>query len=242
MASTKPRILLALEYEELARKYCESLPLEHFMEAIPQATQREITLESLSLVKAHRPDFHLFNELLVQYPYRGYAKPRQVVPDNMVVLSDKPFKELTSFNLPLETVRPFWMLEYVSKSNKRKDYEDNFQKYERELKVPWYLLFYPDNQELTLYRHNSRKYVSVKPDEHGRRAIPALEIEVELLDGWVRYRYQHELLPLPAEMERSLEEARRRAVQAEQRAEAAEREVERLRAQLRRRNGPTDGA
>ena len=41
------------------------------MEATPQATQREITLESLALVRAARSDFHLFNELLVQYPREG---------------------------------------------------------------------------------------------------------------------------------------------------------------------------
>ena len=45
------------------------------------------------------------------------------------------------------------MLEYVSKSSRRKDYDDNFDKYERDLKVPYYLTFYPDDQELTLYRH-----------------------------------------------------------------------------------------
>ena len=54
-------------YEAYAQEYLRSLPPEHFMEAIPQARQREITLESLALVKARRPDFHVFNELLVQY-------------------------------------------------------------------------------------------------------------------------------------------------------------------------------
>ena len=78
------------------------------------------------------------------------------------------------------------MLEYVSKNSKRKDYEDSFKKYERELKVPYYLMFYPDNQEMTLYHHNGRRYVSVKPDEHGRCALPELELEMGILEGWVR--------------------------------------------------------
>jgi hypothetical protein len=63
----------------------------------------------------------------------------------------------------LQPTGPFWVLEYVTKHNKRKDYEDNMQKYERELKVPYYLLFYPDNREPTLFHLSSRKYRSVPP-------------------------------------------------------------------------------
>ena len=135
-------------------------------------------------MKVQRPDVQVYNELLVQYPLPGQRRPGQVVPDNMVVLSDQPSKADSSFNLPLESARPFWVMEYVSKHNKRKDYEDSFQKYERDLKVPYYLTFYPDNQELSLYRHNRRRYVSVKPNKQGRYPIPQLELELALLDDW----------------------------------------------------------
>src|SRR5262245_62325546 len=76
--------------------------------------------------------------------------------------------------------------------NKRKDYEDNMQKYERELKVPFYLLFYPDAVELTLYQLRGRKYRTVLPNEQGRHAIEQVEIEVALLDDWVRFWYKGE--------------------------------------------------
>ncbi len=46
MATTKPRAIIAVAYEEYAREYLRSLPMEHFMEATAQAQQREITLES----------------------------------------------------------------------------------------------------------------------------------------------------------------------------------------------------
>ena len=104
----------------------------------------------------------------------------------MVVLTTEAVRASTSYNVALEPAPPFWMLEYVSKNSERKDYEDSFKKYERELKVPYYLMFYPDNQEMTLYRHNGRRYVSVKPDEHGRCALPELELEMGILEGWVR--------------------------------------------------------
>jgi Uma2 family endonuclease len=265
MATQKPRPLLRIEYEEAAEAYLRSLPPEHFMEATAQAMQRKITLESLDLVHARRPDVHIFNELLVQYRRRGRPKIGQVVPDNMVVIHSEPIQANGSYDLPLQPVGPFWVLEYVSKHNKRKDYEDNMPKYERELKVPYYLLFYPDNRELTLFHLGSRKYRSVPPDERSRHPIEELDLEVGLLDDWVRFWYKGELLPLPADLQRDLDETRqelrrmkRRAAELARRAEeqarraeeqarraeaeqqarlAAEAEVQRLRAELERRRG-----
>jgi hypothetical protein len=210
MSTTKPRILLRLAYAEAAQEYLRSLPLEHFMEATTQVTQRKITLESLDLV---RPE---------------------------------PIDAEGSFDTHFQPAGPFCVLEYVSTSNRRKDYDDNMRKYERELKVPYYLLFYPEAQELTLYHHNKRKYLTVKPDKQGRLAIPELELEAALLESWVRFWYQDELLPLPADLLRDLEETRRHlaatqsqldAVQSQlaqerQGRRAAEEELARLRAQL----------
>ena len=250
MSPSTPRKLLALSFAQAAADYARNLPLEHFMEATSQATQRKITLESLDLVHARRPEVQVFNELLVQYRRRGQREIVQVVPDNMVVIHPEPVMAEGSFDVPLQhPIKPFWMLEYVSRSNRRKDYEDSFTKYERDLKVPYYLMFYPEDQELTLYRHNGRKYVTVKPNALERRPIRELELEVGLLDGWARYWYQGTLLALPAELLRDLEAARRqsdeyrqRAEKAEQRAEqerqmrlALEQELERLRSQGNKR-------
>jgi Uma2 family endonuclease len=246
-----PRALIEIAYAEYARKYLESLPLEHFMEATAQATQREITLESLALVQGRRPQVQVFNELLMQYPRPGHKKPGQIVPDNMVIVCEKPIKADGSYDVILQPAAPFWVLEYVSKHSKRKDYEESSQKYERDLKTPYYLLFYPDNRELTLYHLKGRKYASVKPNARDRYTLPELALEMAILDGWVRYWYEGELLPLPAEMQRDLdaarrqiEEQRRRAEKAEQRFEqehegrlALERELEQLRRQLRQKPG-----
>jgi Uma2 family endonuclease len=212
------RIHLEINYYEAAQEYLRNLPPEHFMEATPQATQREITLESLALVRARPPEVHVFNELLVQYPLTDPKKPGQVVPDNMVVLHPEPIKAEGSYDVPLQPVGPFWVLEYVSKSSRRKDYEKSFDKYEQELKVPYYLLFVPESQELTLHRHTGERYATVLPDEHGRFALPELELELGLLDGWVRFWFRGELLPLPADLLRQLDEARRRIHEAERRA------------------------
>jgi Uma2 family endonuclease len=247
MASTKPRILLSLEYDRYAREYLRRLPLEHFMEAYGQSTQRKITSESLDLVHEHRPELQFFSELLIQYPWGREPRPHQVVPDNMVVLSEQPIKVQGSFTLPVQPVRPFWVMEYVSKESERKDYDESFYKYERELKVPYYLIFHPDEQELTLFRHTKRKYVSVKPNEQGRLALPELDLEMGLLDEWCRYWYKGKLLPLPGDLLRSLEQAQERADQEKQRADrekqradqekearlAAERELQLLRQQLK---------
>ena len=234
MLSSRPRVFIASRYERAAQDYLRSLPLEHFMEATPQATQREITVESLALVRAIRPDFHFFNELLIQYPdpEDEDARPRGVVPDNMVVVHSEPIHAKGSYDTPLQPVGPFWVFEYVSSGSRRKDYEESFQKYERDLKVPYYLLFYPDNQELTLFHHNGEKYVTVLPNERGRLSLPELEMEVTLLDGWARYWYRGELLPLPADLQRDLLQTRRELEQERQTRLTVEQENERLRAEI----------
>jgi hypothetical protein len=203
------------------------------MEATSQSTQRKITLESLDLVAAKRSDFHLFNELLVQYPRPRQKRPGQVVPDNMVVLFEGPIKAEGSYDVPLQPAKPFWVLEYVSNSNKRKDYEDNMVKYERELKVPYYLLFYPDVQELTLYRHSGRKYVSVKPNDRGRLRLDELSLEMALHEEWVRYWYRGKLLPLPAQLLRERDELERERDELERERDELERERDTSHLQLR---------
>jgi hypothetical protein len=221
-----------LRYEEAAAAYLKSLPLEHFMEATAQGTQRKITLASLELVHTERPEVQFFNELLVQYPLDDEDKELgQVVPDNMVVLWKEPIKADTSYNIPFEPVKPFWVLEYVSKHSQRKDYKESFYKYEHELKVPYYLTFYPDKGELTLYKLTQGKYLSVKPNKDNRCPIKKLELEVALLDGWVRFWFRGELLQLPGELLRELQATREqlaRAVkQAEHEAKRAEHEAKR---------------
>jgi Uma2 family endonuclease len=235
MATTKPISLLRIEYAEAAEAYLRWLREEHpehFMESIQQGHQRKITLESLDLVSAQVPEVQVFNELLIQYPRRGVKKIQQVVPDNMVVRSREPLKLNGSFDIPLQPVGPFWVMEYISKNNKRKDYEASFGKYERDLKVPYLLLFYPDDQELTLYRHNRRKYVSVKPNEHGRLAVPEIEVEVALLDGWVRFWFRGELLPLPADLLQKLEQTQRLAADLQHRLDEQSRQTETLQHRL----------
>ncbi len=201
---------LKLLYEIAEQRYLKSLPLEHFMESTPQATQREITLASFALVRVSRPEVQCFNELLVQYPRpdRGADRPGQVVPDNMVVVHGEPIDAVGSFMTPLQPVGPLLVLEYVSKGSVRKDYEVNYAKYENELKVPYYLLFYPDADELTLFHFKDERYSAVLPNAAGRRAIPELELEVALLEGWVRYWFRGELLPLPGDLLRQLNTTR----------------------------------
>jgi Uma2 family endonuclease len=148
----------------------------------------------------------------------------------MVVLHLEKIRADGSFDVELQPAPPFWVLEYVSKSNPRKDYEDSYRKYEKELKVPYYLLFYPEEQELTLFHRGRTRYVSVLPNEHGRLALPEAEVEVALLEDWVRFWFREQLVPLPPDLKRSLTEANRRA-------DAAEGEVARLRAELQRLRG-----
>jgi Uma2 family endonuclease len=233
-------------FEEAEQAYLRSLPAEHFMEATDHARQREITLESFALIRVLRPEIQCFNELLVQYPRGKRKKLGQVVPDNFVVVHTEPIQAKGSFSTSLQPVRPLLVMQYVSKYNKRKDYDDNYEKYEEELKVPYYLLFYPDGEELTLFRLGEKGYVSVKPNEAGRYAIPELELEAALLDGWMRYWFRGELLPLPGDLLRQINAAKteltktkgeltatKSELSAERKArEASEAELTRMREEL----------
>jgi Uma2 family endonuclease len=247
-ADNKPRGHVEVSYVEAAQEYLRSLPPEHFMEAVPQATQRKITVESMDLVHAQRPDIQTFNELLVQIQVPGRRKPEQVVPDNMVVVCDQQIKADGSYDVPLQPVGPFWVLEYVSKSSRRKDYDENFDKYEQIFKVPYYLAFYPENQELTLYRLRRSRYATGRPNAQGRYAIPELELEVGLLEGWVRFWFRGELLALPADLQnelletrRQLAEERRQLTEERQRNAELTQQLEKVRQELenlRRQGGP----
>jgi Uma2 family endonuclease len=222
MPSTKLPELSAREYEQAAQAYLRSLPPEHFMEATPQSNQRKITLESLDLVHARRPAVQVFNELLVQYP-RPHPHPLgQVVPDNMIVVHAEPIQAKNSYDVALQRAKPLVVLDYLSKTSKRKDYEDNLVKYERELKVPYYLRFSADTRDVALFRHNRRKFITVKPNLDGRLEIPELDVEVALVDSWMRYWYQGELLLLPAELLCLRDEMRQRLAQTQSRLDAAQ--------------------
>jgi hypothetical protein len=115
---------------------------------------------------------------------------------------------MTNFATLLQPAGPFLVLEYVSKHSVRKDYEISYEKYEQELRVPYYLVFYPDADELSLFHLGARGYASVHPNSAGRLAIPELDLEVALLDGWVRYWFRGELLPLPGDLLRQLNAVR----------------------------------
>jgi Uma2 family endonuclease len=215
MSVLHPRRFTALDYDRAAEEYLRSLPLEHFMEATPQATQREITVESLALLRIRRPDMQYFNELLVQYLFQGGLG--QVVPDNMVILSTQLSQARTNYAVELEPARPFLVMEYVSPRSERKDYEESFRKYEQELKVPYCLLFHPENQDLRVYHHDGEHYVRLEPDLNGRCLITDLDLQVGLHQQWVRFWHQGQLLELPSELQQRLDEqARQIAAQSQQ--------------------------
>ena len=89
--------------------------------------------------------------------------------------------------------------------------------------MPYYLLFEPEAQKLTVFRLSGKKYVAVKPNPAGRLEIAPLKLEVAIHDGWVRFWFEGELLPLPGEWVKE-----REAAKAE--VEELKKEVARLKA------------
>jgi Uma2 family endonuclease len=253
---------LAREADEDAEAYLRSLPLEHFVESPAQATQRQITVNSFDRIARARPDVQCFSELLLQYPRPGRTRLGRVVPDNVVFTHPGPLRVPRSYDLRTQPARPLLACEYVSKGNRRKDYEDNYYIYQDDLRVPYYLQFYPDADELTVFRLAAGRYEAVRPNEAGRLAVPELELEVGLAGPWARFWFRGALVPLPADLEDRIEEvehqlaaertarlaaererdAERQRAEVERQARlAAEAELARLRDELARAKGPPAG-
>ncbi len=201
--SVTQRPMTAEEYDVAAWEYYRTLPMEHFMEATPQATQREIALASFALLRTRRRDVQYFSELLVQYWYRG--KLRRVVPDNMLVVGNVPEHPRSSYATELEPASPLMMLEWVSDSSEGKDYGESFRKYEQELQTAYCLCFHPDKRKWEVYRHDGQRYVQLEPDLNGRVEVPELELRIGLREGWIRFWHQGELLEIPSELQQRLD-------------------------------------
>ena len=77
----------------------------------------------------------------------------------------------------------------------------------------------------------------MKPNKAGRLAVPELETEAAILDGWVRFWFHGELVPLPGDLVRERNAERNARNAAERRAAAAEAENVRLREELARLKG-----
>jgi Uma2 family endonuclease len=128
------------------------------------------------------PDVQVFNEILVQYFHKG--KLRRIVSNNVVLRAGRDPVTRSSFNLKLEEAKPLFILEYVSPHSMRRDYNQRFVRYEKELRVPYCLIFYPEMRDLRVWRHGGRKYERIIPDGLGRHPIPDLELEVALEGDW----------------------------------------------------------
>ena len=83
---------------------------------------------------------------------------------------------------------------------------------------------------MTLFKMGKKGYRAVPPNANGRVTIPELELEAGLLDGWVRFWFRDELLPLPGDLLKQRDAERTARL-------AAEAEVARLREELAKAKG-----
>jgi Uma2 family endonuclease len=197
------------DYDRAALEYLERLPPEHFMEATTQSVQRALIENALGQIAEQRPDFHYFNELLVQQFVRGHLV--QVVPDATVILGDLKDHRRSCYQPEME-LPLFWVLEYVSPSGRNTEYMEKRQCYEQDLKVPYYLIHDPEAAPLVLclYHYEGSGYQLVKANEHDRFPIPELNVEIGVVDGWARLWFQGELLLPTGELAARMREVQRR--------------------------------
>jgi len=222
------------EYHQAARDYQRRSSGEPLGDEMAQARQREITICSLALIHLARPEMTYYNDLMIRYPGKRLTATREVVPDNFVVLHPSALHIADAFDLSAQQCSPFWVLDYVSPTAIRKDYDQNRDCYEKDLAVPYYLRFETDTQTLVLHHLVRHRYVRVRPNTGDRHAINELDVEVAIQDGWVRFWFRGKLVPLPAELSRQVDALKDRCQKVEARVHAAEQELKHLRALLER--------
>lgn len=185
------------ELDESAREYYRSLPVEDTIDTVPQANARRALLSSFRVIKAKRPDLHYFNELLIEYRTAD-GSPGRVVPNNFVTVHPEPIKAGNSFDLSEQPTRPLLALEYVTEY-RRPEFKQNRAKYERDLRIPYYLRVYPHDGRIAMYSLRDDRYTAAQLNAEGRFAVPELESEFGVVDGAVRVWFRGELVPLIAE-------------------------------------------
>lgn len=192
-------------YFDAAKAYAETLCRYRLAKWVSQSRQQVMTVQSFAHLRAMRPDVQMYSELLVQDPVGGDVREiGRVVPDCMVVLQHETPTHMLSFDYPFQNERPTMVFEFICPANPRKDYDDNFRRYERDLGVPYYPRSEPETATLTLFRLGpGRKYERAAPNGAGRFEVPELDLEAAVVDGWVRYWYRGKQLLLPAELKRA---------------------------------------
>lgn len=185
------------EFDRAEQEFFRAETLEDMSESEWSFIQRLITVEAFNLLKLwHFPSLYFCGEMLVMERVAG--RMVRVVPDNFVSL-DGPGNVKSSYRLNASR-RLFWVLEYVSESTPNKDYKESFQKYEKQLRVPYCTMFEPISKDLQMHHHNGVTYDQMQPDALGRYFIPELELKVGLQNGWLRFWHREELLPSPQEL------------------------------------------
>jgi hypothetical protein len=171
--------------------------------------QRELTGWSFAVLRTERPDVQLFTGRLIQFDSPGEDHPGQIAPDHFVAVHPTPLGRWGGYNIPYEPVRPLLVMNYVAESDRKYDAVRR-EMCERDLAVPYYLRFDLTGRDLALFRPVGGTYRAARANPAGRLAVPELELEVALLDGWVRFWFRGELLPRPEDLLRE-----RRAMEAE---------------------------
>ena len=120
----------ALYFEQAADEYLAFLKKkhpEHFWKSVAESEQRHITVTSLDLLASERSDVHVYGELLIQWRNEK-GKLRRVVPDNMIVIAEERPDVTMNFAIEVQKSRPFFVLEYVTETNKRKHHQKSYDK------------------------------------------------------------------------------------------------------------------
>lgn len=209
-------------------------------------------IESLRLHWRDLPDGYVGGNMALYFSLRQIEHNDFVGPDVFVVLGASR-RERKSWVVWQEGLVPDVVIELLSAGTERRDRGDKMRIYERQMRVPFYVLFHPFDARFDVFELRDLAYQPRVADESGRVAVPPLGLELgvvwSVVEGerlpWLRwFTPEGVMLPTPIELahiaERRADEAeaeaaaeRDRAEQAEARAAAAEAQAAALAERLR---------
>ena len=164
--------------------------------------------------------------------YVHYTKDCDYVSPDCYVMFGVKAEQLDSDKNPFNSEHcPAIVFEFAQKEMGREGKNENFKVYERKLKIPEYILYEPDSDNLTRilqgYRLNTAGKYAPIPLVDGRMFSEALSMFMEIRDGEIRFTDAK-----TGEYLRTPQESEAQRIIAERRADRAEAEIALLRAEL----------
>jgi Uma2 family endonuclease len=196
------------------------------METIRHRIQMNVLIESLEEYWSKSKSYFVGGNMFLYYD--PYNKNKFVGPDFFLVLYAED-RERKSWLVWQEGMKyPDVIIELLSDSTRRIDYNNKKDLYEQVFKTREYYLYDPESQEFMGFHLLVDHYKPILPDTENRIYSPTTDLYLIIKDNWLRWMTKEgSILPTGKELaKRERERAEKEREKAEKERERAEKERE----------------